>query len=109
EGRSSDVLVHQDGRLISAFLLKVICTNELRSTLQEKIIQPSPDRIIWQIVTFSSIDRQTLTGQLTEKTRRLLGDHIQVQVDFIDDVSFSPTGKQNLVVPLSSSSREANS
>jgi phenylacetate-CoA ligase len=93
EGRSSEDIYLADGRTISPLMLEILCHEELTPTLQAQIVQRAPGQVLWRIVPFSDVDRDSLRRSLLERCSTVLGEDTLVEVEFVDAIPTPERGK----------------
>ena len=93
-GRVNEFLTLPDGRRIIAGVIEVPLLDELATTLQAQLVQRGERELLWRIVPFASIDPEPFKRAFREKTLSLVGEGMDVVVEFVDDIPRTPTGKR---------------
>ena len=95
-GRSNDVVVLPRGRVLPGEFFPHIL-KDVSGIIQYQVEQRAVDRIVVRIVksqNFREEDQRTLLSNLSE----WLGEEVEVKLEYVDDISLTPTGKQKIVV-----------
>jgi phenylacetate-CoA ligase len=92
-GRRSELLDIGDGRKLPSLSLEGMLRDELRSVIKTQIAQTRPGWITWRLVPHEGADVAALRTVVARRTRELLGDGIDVDVELLDDIPQSPDGK----------------
>jgi phenylacetate-CoA ligase len=100
EGKTTDFIQLPDGREVSTWLLESRMARALDSTLQHQVVIVGPGRLLLRAVPLSTVDRETLLRVFAELTRTVLGPGVQVDVELVEEIVPTPTGKLRRVVPF---------
>jgi phenylacetate-CoA ligase len=100
EGKTTDFIQLPDGREISTLLLESRMARALDATLQHQVVIAGAGRLVLRAVPFSSVDREALLRAFRELTNTVLGPGVQIEVELVDAIAPTPTGKQRRVVPF---------
>ena len=94
QGRINEILVLPDGRRVISGTLEFRLKDELAATLQAQLVQRGERELLWRIVPFSGVDPGTFQRALRERTLSLVGEGMEVAVEFVEDIPRTPTGKR---------------
>ena len=95
-GRSNDVIVLPEARLLPGEFFPHIL-KDVSGIIQYQVEQYSVDKIAVRIVkspSFCEDDHRRLLSNLLG----WLGEEMEVNLEYVDDISLTPTGKQKIVV-----------
>jgi hypothetical protein len=82
-----------DGRKLPSLSLEGMLREELRSVLKTQIAQTRPGAIRWRLVPNEGVDVAVLRTRVARRTRELLGDGVEVDVELLDDIPLGEGGK----------------
>lgn len=85
-GRRSDLVDIGDGRKVPSLSLEGMLRDELRSVLKTQIAQTRPGAIRWRLVPNQGVDVAALRTKVVRRTRDLLGNGVEVEVELLDDI-----------------------
>jgi phenylacetate-CoA ligase len=95
-GRLDDILITSDHRYVSPVRFYVLF-QEFDMVRQFQVIQRDPDEVLVRVDClreFHDSERQLLR----DKLRRLLGDHVRIEIELVDEIQPEPSGKVRNVV-----------
>jgi len=96
-GRSGDMFRGSDGRLIHGgyFMTMLWFKDWIR---KYQVIQKSPTRVVFRIVSAEADHPQAELDQMVAKTRLALGNDCEVGFEFVDDIPASGSGKYRYIM-----------
>jgi phenylacetate-coenzyme A ligase PaaK-like adenylate-forming protein len=93
EGRKSDYFILPDGEKIHSFsLFNSIVKYVYPAILKYQVVQERTDDVVLRLVTREDVEQSTLKD-LTDAGRRILGPSIKFEVQVVDKIKTSKTGK----------------
>jgi phenylacetate-CoA ligase len=96
-GRSGDMFRASDGTLIhGAYFMTILWFKDWIRKYQ--VIQKSPSRVVFRIVSTQADHPQAELDQIVAKTRLALGDDCEVSFEFVDDIAASGSGKYRYIM-----------
>jgi phenylacetate-CoA ligase len=96
-GRMTDYLRLPDGRYISCTGLTVTVFPKAKGIVQSRIIQKKADKIIVQIVKNSEFDQES-DNILRKELGKVLGDGIEVELEFPEEIKREKSGKYRFAI-----------
>jgi phenylacetate-CoA ligase len=96
EGRSTDFLVGNDGRLIHA-LSVIYILREIRKIRQFRVTQESARSVVVEVAVHNSLTTSEIFD-IQNAIRKLLGQHIEVTIDQLDHIEPLSSGKHRYVI-----------
>jgi len=102
-GRSDDLLTALDGKLVfaSAFFYDLLysLSGHLEGIKQFRVIQEKRDRLLVQLVTKKGVSYDNVVlERATKYIQSFLGEGMQVEFQFLDEIKRDPTGKLRIFV-----------
>jgi phenylacetate-CoA ligase len=95
-GRTSDLIMLADGRVLTALVFDAMFRWELRQALSSHVSQLDPGRLRWTIVPVPGVDRDRLRDEVLERAEELApGTEIELVVS--RDVPTTASGKTSPV------------
>ena len=101
EGRRGETIRAADGREFSPIGLESAFWTELQSTRLYQVVHLTPDTLTWRIVPGIAADRDALRTALLTRCRVLFGDSIAAEIEFVDDVTRTASGKARRLITQS--------
>ncbi|MHB1295901.1 MAG: phenylacetate--CoA ligase family protein [Anaerolineae bacterium] len=105
EGRSDDLIQGPDGRLLHPQNMRCIFTND-SDVWQYQVVQTSKQHLAVSVVVATTCDREALRRRLLEGFAQVLGDHVTVEIAFVESIPRTPGGKLRAVIALTTSQGE---
>ncbi|MBD3219124.1 MAG: hypothetical protein GF310_12685 [candidate division Zixibacteria bacterium] len=96
-GRVTDYLRLPDGRYVSCTGLTVTVFPKAKGIVQSRIVQKKADRIIVQIVKNNEFDQES-DNILRKELGKVLGDGIEVELEFPDEIKREKSGKYRFAI-----------
>jgi phenylacetate-CoA ligase len=96
EGRMDDVIVTSDGRALPASGM-TLAFEFSEAISQAQLVQESIDELIIRIVKLDSYTEQDHAFVL-DQVRSRIGETMRLRVDFVDEISRLPSGKQPFAI-----------
>jgi phenylacetate-CoA ligase len=93
EGRESDLLMAIDGHLVSPWHFFPFPFKDYAGIRQFKIIQDRKDRILLQVVAETGTVDEYRLNEASKNMRKLFGEEMRVDFEFVDELEMGPTGK----------------
>jgi phenylacetate-CoA ligase len=96
EGRQTDFLVAEDGRLVHALAI-IYVLREISTCKEFQVTQESFERLVIRLVvesSFSASDRKTIE----KKAKQLLGHEVDIVIQEVNSIPVSPSGKFRYVI-----------
>jgi len=96
EGRIIDHFKTRDGRLVwGAFAIPMVPL--LGPIRQYQIVQKSIDLVVFRVIKKEPIDKQKFQD-IRQAVKKVLGDNVQVELECVDSLPTTPTGKHRYTV-----------
>jgi phenylacetate-CoA ligase len=95
-GRTLDILRLPEGRVLPGEFFPYLLNN-VSGIIQYQVEQKAVDRITLRIVrspSFGEDDQRTLLSNISST----LGEDVEANIEYVDSISLTPTGKQKIVV-----------
>jgi phenylacetate-CoA ligase len=96
DGRKEDYVALPDGRVIGclfSFLFK-----NLIHVREAQIYQPDRSRMVLRVIKGPGYDETDEESQLLHETRKRVGDEIQIDIEYVEELERTPAGKTRYVV-----------
>jgi phenylacetate-CoA ligase len=104
-GRVNDIIITGDHRYVSPVRFYVLF-QEFDMVRQFQIVQGAPDEILVRIDRLREMNASE-RQLLDDKLRRLLGDRVRIEIEFVDEIQPERSGKvRNVISPLSRFTKE---
>jgi hypothetical protein len=98
-GRIVETIQLLDGRKFNVDVLEINFKDELKSWFLAQLNQMVPNRLLWRIGPFLSIDPEAPGHQILKKSNSISKD-IEVEVEFIEGISRTPAAKLPRIIPF---------
>ena len=95
EGRTTDIIVTQDGNFISTPVLTLIFKN--LPVKQYQVIQEKSEKIIVKIVRGSKYSKKD-TRYIMRGMRKFIGKGVQIRLEFVDSIPLTNSGKKKPII-----------
>jgi phenylacetate-CoA ligase len=95
-GRRLDVLHTPDGRRIGGEVFVYILMPESSTVRRFQVVQEAPAEIILRLVLAPGI--ATLPDRLAAAVKSVVGEAVQLRIEFVDDIPLTRSGKLQVVV-----------
>lgn len=104
-GRSDDIIITGGSRYVSPIRFYVLF-QEFDAVRQFQVVQKHSNQVLIRIVTARELSRPEYR-LLNDKLRRLLGEPVRCEFEFVQEIEPEPSGKvRNIVSPVSRFTRE---
>jgi phenylacetate-CoA ligase len=95
DGRKTDFLVNRDGRIIHA-LGAIYIIRELEGVKKFRIHQKSAENLKIEMVVNDMFDNEN-SGLIRSEIEKLFGHELSIEINMVDDISVSKSGKYSYV------------
>jgi phenylacetate-CoA ligase len=96
-GRIMDYLKLPNGRYASFTAITSTFFPTVRGIIKSRIIQKKIDKILVQIVKNNDFDEESYS-RLRQGLARVLGDTVEIELEFLEDISRAKSGKYRFVI-----------
>lgn len=100
KGRKDDFLTAVDGRIISPTIFFPYPFHDFSKIRQFRVIQEKRDRLVIQLVLKNGPLPNEVLQDAVKEIKRVFGDAMQVEFEFLDDLKRSASGKLQKIVSL---------
>jgi phenylacetate-CoA ligase len=91
-GRTTDFLTSTAGRKVSGIVIATYVITNLGGIRQIQFVQEEPRRVVARLVKGLDFGSATIP-ELVRRVREYLGGDMQVDVEYVDSVPLTPSGK----------------
>jgi phenylacetate-CoA ligase len=91
-GRVTDFIVTPEGKIVSGVALATYMITNIRGVGQVQLVQDEVRRLEIRLVRNAQYGEET-SRELLKRARKFLGGEMQFEIEFVDEIPKSPTGK----------------
>jgi phenylacetate-CoA ligase len=97
KGRKSDNVITPSGKTITSYRFTQNLGHDTKNIAQWQVIQKETNKLVVKIVP-KKTDKNKIKLEITKKIKSIVNDEMEVEVNFVEKISKTQTGKMQIVI-----------